>query len=198
MNILLVSGFLGAGKTTVIAKLVDCLHDTGQNIWVIENEAGEFGVDDLVLSTSPVRIKSLSGGCVCCQLTGELIDALRAIRDEHDPEQVIVELSGLAYPAALPRQIERWLGPDCPVSILAVADAARWPVLSRVAAPLLNNQLHDSRAQIISKLEQSDDPDGVCGQVRACCAVPNTFSFRADEPLPEGLLAALWPGEDGL
>lgn len=196
MDILLVSGFLGAGKTTAIAKLADCLTARGRRVCVVENEAGQFGVDDLVLDGSPVRITSLSGGCVCCQLTGELIDALRTIRREYDPNQVIVELSGLAYPAALPGQIAQWLGPDCPVTILAVADGARWKVLSHAAAPLLANQLRDSRAQLLSKLEQCEDPDRLRAEVEALCRTPNSFPFQADGPLPEELLALLWPGEE--
>lgn len=196
MDILLVSGFLGAGKTTAIAKLTDCLTARGRRVCVVENEAGQFGVDELVLGGSPIRITSLSGGCVCCQLTGELIDALRTIRQDYEPDQVIVELSGLAYPAALPGQIARWLGPDCPVTILTVADGARWKVLSHAAAPLLANQLQDSRAQLLSKLDRCEAPDQVRAEVQALCRTPNGFPFQADGPLPEELFTALWPEED--
>lgn len=196
MDILLVSGFLGAGKTTAIAKLADCLTARGRRVWVVENEAGQFGVDDLILGDSPIRITSLSGGCVCCQLTGELIDALRTIRRDHSPDHVIVELSGLAYPAALPEQIARWLGADCPVTILTVADGARWKVLSHAAAPLLSNQLQDSRAQLLSKLDRCENPDQVRTEVEALCKTPNSFPAPADGPLPGALLSLLWPEEE--
>lgn len=200
MDILLVSGFLGAGKTTAIARLTDRLTAWGRKVCVVENEAGQFGVDELVLDKKPIQVTSLSGGCVCCQLTGQLIDALRAIRQDFAPDHVIVELSGLAYPTALPGQIGHWLGPECPVAILAVADAARWHVLRHVAAPLLENQLRDSRAQLITKAGQAKDLEAVVEQVRGCCRAPDIFICALDEPLPEGLLAVLWPeggGHDG-
>lgn len=194
-NILLVAGFLGSGKTAVIAKLIDQLTNAGRRVCVIENEAGTFGVDDLLLDDNPVKVTSLSGGCVCCQLTGQLIDALHTIRADYGPEQVIVELSGVAYPAALPEQIARYLGSDCPVTVLTVADAARWRVLSHAAAPLLRNQLRDSQVQLVTKLDLAEDGETVCEQVRAWCRTPCIFRFQPDGLLPEELTGILCPEE---
>mgnify|MGYP005759181057 CR=1 FL=1 len=97
MNILLVGGFFGSGKTTVISRLAEQIISAGQTLCIVENEIGENSIDTLLLQQSSVKITTIAGGCVCCQATGSLIQALRDLKQRFFPDWIIVELTGIAY-----------------------------------------------------------------------------------------------------
>ena len=96
MKLLIFGGFLGSGKTTIIRKVLEGLVSIGQTAAVIENEIGEIGIDDQVLSDAEVSVTPLFGGCACCQISGSLIRAIERIEFELNPDWLIIELSGLA------------------------------------------------------------------------------------------------------
>lgn len=85
MNILLVGGFFGSGKTTVISRLMDQILAEGQSLCIIENEIGKNSIDDLLLQHGSVEITAIAGGCVCCQVTGSLIEAVRDLNRQFSP-----------------------------------------------------------------------------------------------------------------
>jgi cobalamin biosynthesis protein CobW len=93
---LVVSGFLGAGKTSLVRELLEDAQRSGRRVAVISNEFGELGVDAAVLGERAYA--ELAGGCVCCSLSNELIDTLELLRERVGPERVIVETSGVALP----------------------------------------------------------------------------------------------------
>ena len=92
----LITGFLGAGKTTYIAKYIDYLHSVGQSFAVIENEFGMAGVDSKILSAENAVIKELSGGCICCSLKVNFHDMLLELSGDYN--RIIVEPSGIFNP----------------------------------------------------------------------------------------------------
>ena len=94
----LITGFLGAGKTTYIAKYIDYLNSIGQSFAVIENEFGMAGVDSKILSAGNAVIKELSGGCICCSLKVNFHDTLAELSGEYKYDRIIVEPSGIFNP----------------------------------------------------------------------------------------------------
>jgi len=95
---LIVSGFLGSGKTTVVRHLLADAQREGARIAVISNEFGELGIDGALLSGEGDDYVELSGGCVCCRLSDELVDTLEQLRARVKPDRIIVETSGVALP----------------------------------------------------------------------------------------------------
>ncbi|MBQ9272433.1 MAG: GTP-binding protein, partial [Mogibacterium sp.] len=88
------SGFLGAGKTTLIKKLISEGYDT-KNIVLIENEFGEIGVDTGFLRESGIQINEMVAGCICCTLVGDFGKALNDVIEKYDPERILIEPSGV-------------------------------------------------------------------------------------------------------
>ena len=96
---LVVSGFLGAGKTTLIRNLLKDAQKNGCRMAVVSNEFGALGVDQALFGQDEdSRYVELEGGCVCCQLSGELLTTLHDLWERHKPDRVIVETSGVALP----------------------------------------------------------------------------------------------------
>ena len=95
---LIVSGFLGSGKTTLVRHLLADAQRTGTRVAVITNEFGELGIDRALLGAGDQAYVELEGGCVCCLLSDQLVDTLEELRARVQPERVIVETSGVALP----------------------------------------------------------------------------------------------------
>ncbi len=109
--VLVVSGFLGSGKTTLVRHLLQEAQRTGDRIAVISNEFGALGIDRALLGASDEAYVELEGGCVCCQLSDELLDTLQMLRERVQPHRVIVETSGVALPSDT--QLQFWREPVC-------------------------------------------------------------------------------------
>jgi G3E family GTPase len=88
------SGFLGAGKTTLIKKLISEGYET-KNIVLIENEFGEIGVDTGFLRESGIKINEMVAGCICCTLVGDFGKALNEVVEQYDPDRILIEPSGV-------------------------------------------------------------------------------------------------------
>ena len=95
---LVVSGFLGSGKTTLVRRLLEAAKRDGQRIAVISNEFGELGIDQSLLGDSAEAYVELEGGCVCCRLADDLVETLQLLYERVGPERIIVETSGVALP----------------------------------------------------------------------------------------------------
>jgi G3E family GTPase len=109
--VLVVSGFLGSGKTTLVCHLLQEAQHTGARLAVVSNEFGALGIDRALLGQGGETYVELEGGCVCCQLSDELVQTLQMLRERVDPEAVIVETSGVALP--FDTQLHVWREPVC-------------------------------------------------------------------------------------
>jgi cobalamin biosynthesis protein CobW len=105
---LVVSGFLGSGKTTLVRRLLTAAQAEGQRVAIISNEFGALGVDQALLGGGGDMVE-LAGGCVCCALNDELYNTILALREKIDPDRLIIETSGLAVAADV--QITFWQPP---------------------------------------------------------------------------------------
>jgi cobalamin biosynthesis protein CobW len=109
--VLVVSGFLGSGKTTLVRHLLGEAQLTGERMAVISNEFGALGIDQALLGANGDAYVELEGGCVCCQLSDALRDTLQMLRERVDPHRIVVETSGVALPSDT--QLQFWREPVC-------------------------------------------------------------------------------------
>jgi cobalamin biosynthesis protein CobW len=115
--VLLISGFLGSGKTTLVRHLLDDARQRGLRAAVVSNELGELGVDAELLAGRPDDYVELAGGCVCCKLSDELVATLQMLRERARPDRILIETSGAALPYDTQLQLWRdpvreWVGDD--------------------------------------------------------------------------------------
>ena len=107
--VLVVSGFLGAGKTTLVRHLLHNAQRTGVRVAVVSNEFGALGIDKALLGAGEAAYVELEGGCVCCQLSDALLDTLQMLWERVRPDRIIVETSGVALP--FDTQLNLWREP---------------------------------------------------------------------------------------
>jgi G3E family GTPase len=109
--VLVISGFLGAGKTTLVRHLLQDAQHTGVRVAVVSNEFGALGIDKALLGAGEAAYVELEGGCVCCQLSDALLDTLQILWERVRPERIIIETSGVALP--FDTQLNLWREPVC-------------------------------------------------------------------------------------
>lgn len=109
--VLVISGFLGAGKTTLVRHLLQEAQRTGVRVAVVSNEFGALGIDKALLGEGEEAYVELEGGCVCCQLSDTLLDTLQMLWERVHPERIIIETSGVALP--FDTQLNLWREPVC-------------------------------------------------------------------------------------
>lgn len=158
MKLIIMGGFLGAGKTSIVLQMAKYLTDrTAENprkVVLLENEIGEVSIDDKMLKTTGFKVETLFSGCVCCTLSGELVTNVHHIMKELNPDYIIMEATGVAYPLKIKENLQHSLNIKC--LICGVADAKRW---NRLAGPMgifLNEQLKDADFILINKIDAID------------------------------------------
>ena len=190
MKILLVGGFLGSGKTSFILKLAHhMIEDLGiSKIVILENEIGEISVDDKVLGAAGYEVRGLFSGCVCCTLAGELPPTIRQIEAEQDPEWLIMEATGVAFPSTIRNNLKEVLDYDC--HICCLVDAQRWNRLYKAMAHLFTFQLQDAELILVNKADLVEDSvlKDVMEKVQEINPEATVTASCANESIPEGLL----------
>ncbi|CAB1244930.1 Putative metal chaperone YciC [Clostridiaceae bacterium BL-3] len=157
MNLIIFGGFLGSGKTSLILSLSHFLlenkNSVKSNVVIIENEIGEIGVDDKVLEYSGLSVRELFSGCICCQLSSDLIITLNDIHEKIDPEWVIIETTGLAYPGRILSTLKEYGKNIDSIKIVTVVDGERFKELIVVTPVLITNQIADGDIILINKMD---------------------------------------------
>ncbi|MDO5422497.1 MAG: GTP-binding protein [Eubacteriales bacterium] len=166
MRILILSGFLGSGKTTLLMQLArrmagGAADGSPYQVVILENEAGEAGVDDRLLRSSGFQVENLFAGCACCTVGGELIQAVTFLEEEYDPNWLILETTGLAYPGLIRENLREALGKES--RICTVVDASRWERLKGPLAALLNGQIGCADVLLVNKTDLAgEEKAGSC------------------------------------
>ncbi|MCR3922697.1 MAG: cobalamin biosynthesis protein P47K [Firmicutes bacterium] len=160
MKVLIFGGFLGSGKTTALMQLARYIvrqsgPSDGKKVVIIENEIGEAGIDDKFLRSDGFRVEDLFAGCACCTVSGEMVDAANRIQVQYNPEWLIVETTGLAYPGLIKENLQIALNMDSRICILV--DAARWTRLLLPLNSLLSGQIIGSDTVLINKADLVDE-----------------------------------------
>ena len=145
------SGFLGAGKTTLIKKLIAEAY-TGEQLVLIENEFGEIGIDGGFLQEAGVNITEMNSGCICCSLVGDFGKALRQVMDTYHPDRILIEPSGVGKLSDVIRAVQDLQMPDVVLNgFTTVVDAAKAKMYMKNFGEFFNNQVEHASAIILSR-----------------------------------------------
>ncbi len=152
----IISGFLGAGKTTLIKKLLAEAFP-GEKLVLIENEFGEISIDGGFLKESGVQISEMSSGCICCSLVGDFHQALKDVQEQFHPDRILIEPSGVGKLSDVIVAVENTAA-DVPElklnSFVTVADAAKVRVYMKNFGEFYNNQIESAGTIILSRTQK--------------------------------------------
>ena len=150
----IISGFLGAGKTTFIKKLLKEAFD-GEQVVLIENEFGEIGIDGGFLKEAGIEIKEMNSGCICCSLVGDFGKALKEVTEKYHPDRIIIEPSGVGKLSDVRKAVEDAAeAAQLEVnSLITVANAAKIKMYMRTFGEFYNNQVENAGAIILSRTQ---------------------------------------------
>ncbi|MCM1349838.1 MAG: GTP-binding protein [Prevotella sp.] len=188
----IISGFLGAGKTTLIKKLFETgFHN--EKVVLIENEFGEIGIDGSFLKESGVNIKEINSGCICCSLVGDFSASMSEVISTYQPERIIIEPSGVGKLSDIVKAVEK-LDLNLELNIVAtVVDGGKCKVYMKNFGEFFNNQVSDAHIVVMSKVERLSNEKVVEAYELIKEKNPNCNVILADlnEVDPQKLLEAL-------
>ena len=171
----IVSGFLGAGKTTLIKKLLkESLADT--KVVLIENEFGEIGIDGGFLKESGIEIKEMNSGCICCSLVGDFGTSLREVLDTYTPDRILIEPSGVGKLSDVMKAVQDAMV-DREVelnSAVAVVDACKCRMYIKNFGEFFVNQIEHAGTVILSRTDKLNEE-----KLAACVALVREYNARA-------------------
>ena len=149
----IISGFLGAGKTTLIKKLI-AESFSGQKVVLIENEFGEIGIDGSFLKEAGIEITEMNSGCICCSLVGDFKTALKKVIEQYSPDRIVIEPSGVGKLSDVAKAVERVNEDEEAVeinSLVTVVDGKKTKMYMKNFGEFFNNQIESAGTVIISR-----------------------------------------------
>mgnify|MGYP001433727952 CR=1 FL=1 len=150
-----ISGFLGAGKTTLIKKMLkEAL--SGQKIVLIENEFGEIGIDGGFMQEAGIQVTEMNSGCICCSLVGDFGEALKQVLTQYHPDRILIEPSGVGKLSDVIRAVEE-IAQQVPIVLnatVAVVDAGKCNLYMKNFGEFFNNQVESAKAIVLSRTQK--------------------------------------------
>ena len=193
-KVTIISGFLGAGKTTFIKKLLEQVY-AGQKVVLIENEFGEIGIDGGFLKDAGIQITEMNSGCICCSLVGDFGKALVKVSNEYAPDRIIIEPSGVGKLSDVVAAVEKvkdeaGLELDC---FLTVADATKAKMYMKNFGEFYNDQIEHAGTIVLSRTQNMDAAklEASVALIREKNAEAAIITTPWDELNGEQILAAL-------
>ena len=190
------SGFLGAGKTTLIKKLIAEAY-SGEKLVLIENEFGEINIDGGFLKESGIEISEMSAGCICCSLVGDFNKALKEVVAQFHPDRILIEPSGVGKLSdvivAVERTVDECLGELTLNSYVTVADASKVKVYMKNFGEFYNNQVESAHTIVLSRTQnmKQDKLEACVAMIREHNKDAAVITTPWDELTGEQLLAAM-------
>ena len=190
----IISGFLGAGKTTLIKKLLsEALK--GQQVVLIENEFGEIGIDGGFLKDAGVNITEMNSGCICCSLVGDFGTALKDVITKFNPDRIIIEPSGVGKLSDVIKAVQG-VAEEAPIelnSLVTVADANKCKMYMKNFGEFYNNQVESAHTIVLSRTQnmKQDKLEACVAMIREHNKDAAVITTPWDELTGEQLLAAM-------
>lgn len=155
---LVVSGFLGSGKTSLVSHLLGEAQRMGLRIAVVSNELGELGVDRALLGGGGEAFIEIEGGCVCCELSDDLINTLEALHEQVNPDRIVIETSGVALPFDTQlnfwrEPVSAWIGDDMAVVVVNAEQLAE----GRDLEGTFQDQVSSADLLVLNKIDLVDE-----------------------------------------
>ena len=187
------SGFLGAGKTTLIKKLIAEAY-VGEKLVLIENEFGEIGIDGAFLQEAGIEITEMNSGCICCSLVGDFSKALKKVLDEFHPDRILIEPSGVGKLSDVKRAVSGVLTDDVVInSCIAVVDAKKARVYRKNFGEFYVNQIESADCVVLSRSQDVSEErlKEVLDMVRELNAEATVVAAPWDKLTGKDLLSAI-------
>ncbi|MDR2109505.1 MAG: hypothetical protein LBP28_08645 [Coriobacteriales bacterium] len=216
MKVIILSGFLGAGKTSLLLQLAAYLsggagHAGGgardaaaggvagtdaaaaavagrPRVAILENEIGKVSVDGATLRSQGIEVRELFSGCVCCTLTGELASSIVEIEEKLQPHWLIIEATGLAFPDRTANVVREYSTNLESLKIVVLIDAEHFLILDKIV-PLISGQPQFADLLLLNKIDLADEDtiQQTVDRLREINAEAPLFQIIATEPLPDDL-----------
>ena len=154
----IISGFLGAGKTTFIKKMIDEVFK-GEKIVLIENEFGEVGIDGGFLKDAGIQITEMNSGCICCSLVGDFGTSLKEVLNTYHPDRILIEPSGVGKLSDVMKAVQNaGLGTEVELnSAVAVVDASKCKMYIKNFGEFFINQIEHAGTIILSRTDVASE-----------------------------------------
>lgn len=170
----IISGFLGAGKTTLIKKLLEEVY-TNEKIMLIENEFGQISVDQSFLKNSGVEITEMNSGCICCSLVGDFETSLKQVLEQYHPDRIIIEPSGVGKLSDVIQAVKNIHSVDIELeSFITVIDAKKCKLYTKNFGEFFNNQIEYASIIILSRTTDLDEH-----KLHECVDIIRQFNQKA-------------------
>ena len=191
MKLILITGFLGSGKTSFIINIARSVVSAGQRIAILVNEIGEIGIDNQLMRQLDLDVWELMNGCICCTLSGDLVTTLQKLDESYQPDIVLVEPSGAAEPGNILNALPYYQGrPLEKIKTITLVDPLRIVPLYTVMSPLITKQIEKANLAVITKADQAT-PQEIADARRIIDEINPDVEFvtlSAKEPLDPALV----------
>ncbi len=161
MNLLIITGFLGSGKTTFLRSIANefARKHPDKKMAIIENEVGKVGIDGQFLSETGLLVREISSGCICCSLRIDFITTLLALERDYNPELVILEPSGVAGPLQVVQSLCGYGGDITSKRVISIIDASRIHNIPDITIPIIVDGINVSDFTVINKIDLVNNDD---------------------------------------
>ncbi|MCG2729148.1 MAG: cobalamin biosynthesis protein P47K [Acetobacterium sp.] len=197
MKVIVLGGFLGSGKTSVLLQLAKFLvyrsrkEENTTPVVIVENEIGGSGVENLLLENQGLTVKNLFAGCACCTSSAQLEDTVLFLKKEFDPQWIIIEATGLAYPDKIKHTVTDTFGFE--TEIITIVDAQRWFRLIAAMESFVSGQLENAMGVLVNKIDavEEDCIDAVIASIKAYNPTVPCYPISAITELSDGFWESL-------
>ncbi len=198
MHLLLVTGFLGSGKTTLVIRLAKAVTSHKLRTVILVNEIGEIGIDNQLMRQLDLNVWEMLGGCICCTLAGDLVTTLQQLDRDYHPDLVILEPSGAADPSGVLKALPYYRGtPLESIRTVAILDPLRLAILYEVMTPLITAHIQQADLILISKCDLASDAEISFASQTAKELNPQASLFNSDlQELPSDLISIILPWQN--
>jgi G3E family GTPase len=190
-RVVVIYGFLGSGKTTLMLHLAERITASGNRAAIVVNEAGKVPVDGKLLTAAGLPVREIFAGCICCSVVGDFVETLAALVGSGEFSRVFVEPSGMADAPRLFESLLRHGG--FPLRKILVLDGVRLPLLMKAARPLMEGQIREADIILLNKADaiNGDDKGRLCGLIEQCVHHAPVYPVSVLPGLPDDLMNVL-------